>query len=47
LLARPEIREAFEKHGQAAAALSLSSAEGEIDVRLRRQRHGLALAPVT
>src|SRR6185369_2091407 len=41
LQARPEIRDAFLGQGaEAAAALAL----GDADSRLRRQRHGLALA---
>ena len=45
LLARPEIGEAFVASGaKAAAVAALRSAGDELDVRFRRQRHGLALA---
>jgi glutamate-ammonia-ligase adenylyltransferase len=45
LLARPEIGEAFAARGAKAAAESALSIGGdELDARLRRQRHALALA---
>src|SRR5438105_3893673 len=45
LSARPEIGAVFLKKGAEAAAAIAVSAEGDtVDTRLRRQRHGLALA---
>jgi glutamate-ammonia-ligase adenylyltransferase len=45
LQARPEIGEAFMKRGAAFAAERALAADGdELEARLRRQRHGLALA---
>ena len=45
LLARPDIAETFERDGaQRAADLALSATDAELDVELRRQRLGLALA---
>jgi glutamate-ammonia-ligase adenylyltransferase len=42
---RPEIAEAFETEGATAAAeLALASEADDLDARLRRRRHGLALA---
>ncbi len=45
LLARPDIAETFEREGaQQAADLALTATDAELDVELRRQRLGLALA---
>ncbi|NUR44817.1 MAG: glutamine-synthetase adenylyltransferase, partial [Sphingomonas sp.] len=45
LSARPEVAEAFMREGaEAAASLAMTADADNVDARLRRQRHGLALA---